>query len=283
VRCHFKRNERRRAPSANASSQTCTTVEDRASRAWASRVGGANLPLLLETIQRSALNRAILEELSSLSTPTSAGRQAAGGVGVVGGDSSAPLVVHVSDVDELLDPRLWAEHAPKLPSCTPVHLRLFVYSEHCPLGSVRWQRSVLARANWLVPLLQKQPDLELRMVHESAKELVSHGCLSPLKRLPTFGVHLSYFFETRDILRKLDTFHHAGDWKILKTTKSRDPAASVDWKVRSCTPVSSDVPYAALSALRNGSYDSRATHKANPDLLPVRGWPRHSFWSTPRS
>ena len=51
------------------------------------------------------------------------------------------------------------------------------------------------------------------------------------------GWHLSYFMDTPALLRKLRTFSHASDAKILKITRARDPVATVEHYVRTCTSV----------------------------------------------
>ena len=82
---------------------------------------------------------------------------------------------------------------------------------------------------WFPERLKRFPELQLR-----AKERMRQAC----PRLEGFtGWHLSYFMDTPALLRKLRTFSHASDAKILKITRARDPVATVEHYVRTCTSV----------------------------------------------
>ena len=73
---------------------------------------------------------------------------------------------------------------------------------------------------WFPERLKRFPELQLR-----AKERMRQAC----PRLEGFtGWHLSYFMDTPALLRKLRTFSHASDAKILKITRARDPVATVE-------------------------------------------------------
>ena len=123
---------------------------------------------LLEGQQRRAMNVAILEELelanrTDAATATAAAADTAATTATAATTTaSPPLFVHVSDVDELLDPRHAARLPALVPRCSAAHLHLYGFSEHCHYGSPRWVRSVIARGSWLAPVLRERPDTELR-------------------------------------------------------------------------------------------------------------------------
>ena len=228
---------------------------------------------LLEGQQRRAMNGAILEELE-LTNHTDAAAAAAATA------APPPLFVHVSDVDELLDPR----HAVRLPAlvprCSAAHLYLYGFSEHCHYGSPRWMRSVIARASWLAPVLRERPDTELRMVHKEAiQHLISRGCADPRRHAPPHvGVHFSYFFSTASILSKLRSFLHAGDGGVRAVTQSANPEALVELKVRACTPMTSKLSNESAPRIRNWANVTRLVEEGRlPALL---GWPKHPAWES---
>ena len=95
----------------------------------------------------------------------------------------------------------------------------------------QWGRSLLFNGSsaWFPERLKRFPELQLR-----AKERMRQAC----PRLEGFaGWHLSYFMDTPALLRKLRTFSHASDAKIIKITQARDPVATVERYVRTCISV----------------------------------------------
>ena len=241
---------------------------------------------LLEGQQRRALNDAIADEIRLLERrhPLLHVNRSESGRNATSSTKKKPLFVHVSDVDELLDPRLVSNQHEKWPStCFAAHLHLYTYSEHCRLTNPRWLRSVIARADWLVGALAHKPDLELRMAHGSSIDaMVRLGCESPRHARPHVGFHFSYFFSTREILSKLGSFLHAQDGAILATTRASNPDALVEAKVKSCTPMPSRLP-----STINASGAGIRQHWQNTSSLArlcrvpeLGGWPKHPSWQT---
>ena len=128
------------------------------SRANCSRIQCA---YVLEIGQRHFVNRVIAEEIAALEV-ASAGRS----------HRSPQLLVHSSDVDELIDPQVVARLTPGATSnastlaedgravrrmlwsegerfgCVSPRLRVFMYGEHCAIERLTWARSTLFTTAW---------------------------------------------------------------------------------------------------------------------------------------
>ena len=225
---------------------------------------------VLEIGQRLAVNQAILEELSML-------------------PPEQLVLVHMSDVDELLDldalpsalPLAAMDGVPSPPSappgassayhghrriapsfCVSPWLRLFVYSEHCPCYNVRWTRSTLASRAWVERfLLGHNLTAQLRKMEHHA------GCRVSANPL---GWHFSYAFDSAQIVHKLKSFLHAHDGPIRSITARSDAARIVDARVRRCIDTRGLAHQAVWSA-----FDGR--------LPSLPGWPRHPHWANASS
>ena len=134
--------------------------------------------------------------------------------------------VHMSDLDELLD--VDAVRNLSLPGCVSPKLRNFVYGERCPATYPPWSRSVLfrARSGWLDKHMS--PSLQLRKLAKGKECNPSAGWL---------GWHFGYFMPTEKILHKLSNFAHAHDPFIQRITKSAQPLADIERRVRNCLDV----------------------------------------------
>ena len=298
VRCLFAMRLTGSAPNGSTPGheQACGAEGYRLYLDWNTRVGGTKkLALMIGTMQRRALNHAILEEIVALNRSSAAPLHTAI-------TASSQLLVHVSDVDELLDPRAVAKHTRQWGACMAVRSALFIYSEHCQLTQFRWMRSMLARAEWLAPLLRTHPETELRMVHDGMRILVENGCKhNPAHSPPALGVHFSYFFDTDAILSKLGSIHDGGDtpWskKLLQNASGMATGdagglaaarTAIVRKVRSC-----EVPIGLTRGL--GGILNPTGNADIDDVLPLRkrnvtramaigvlpampGWPKHPIW-----
>ena len=149
--------------------------------------GGAfDTKSLLEGQQRRAMNAAILDEIATANKTAEVEQVRVEAATGTEHRRRMPFFVHVSDVDELLDPRLVAKQHAGWPSCLPAHLRLYGFSEHCLFSTPRWMRSLIARADWLASILKSNPEAELRMAHrESIALLAAKGCMDPRHHVPT--------------------------------------------------------------------------------------------------
>ena len=80
------------------------------------------------------------------------------------------LLVHMSDVDEVLDPD--AIIGRSMPGCHTPSLRMMVYGERCWTSEV-WVRSIIfnATSQWFPERLKRFPSLQLR-----AKERMRLAC-----------------------------------------------------------------------------------------------------------
>ena len=192
--------------------------------------------LALEDAQRSYVNSMLLaERLEHIR----AGRR--------------ELLVHLSDVDELLDPD--AILGRSMPGChTPV-LRMMVYGERC-WTSEGWGRSIIfnATSEWFPDRLKRFPSLQLR-----AKDRMRQAC-PRLRGLS--GWHMTYFMDTAHLLEKLRTFSHSMEAFVRAITQAKDPSAAMEKRVRTCTSV-----HGRAYGARVASYDGK--------LPQVEGWPRH--------
>jgi len=214
---------------------------------------------VLEIGQRHYVNSIIAEEIASMAA-------AAG---------STTSLIHVSDVDELIDPRIVARLArtPASPApladhesslmrhalweatgggCISPNLRVFMYGVHCPVEHLRWTRSTLFTAAWFNRTLIRLPHLQMR-------KLSSGPCPGTAGWV---GWHLSYFLTTTQIVNKLTHFLHAHDGAIRKITQQADPAAEVERRVRSCTD-----SHARSFRPKWSAFDGRLPH--------TPGWPHH--------
>jgi hypothetical protein len=163
------------------------------------------------------------------------------------------LLVHLSDVDELLDPD--AILGRSMPGCHTPALRMMLYGERCWTSEV-WGRSIIfnATSQWFPERLKRFPSLQLR-----AKDRMRLAC-PRLQGLS--GWHMTYFMDTAHLLEKLRTFSHSMEGFVRAITQAKDPSATMEKRVRTCTSVHGRT-YGAHIA----SYDGKLPH--------VMGWPRH--------
>ena len=163
------------------------------------------------------------------------------------------LLVHLSDVDELLDPD--AILGRSMPGCHTPALRMMLYGERCWTSEV-WGRSIIfnATSQWFPERLKRFPSLQLR-----AKDRMRLAC-PRLQGLS--GWHMTYFMDTAHLLEKLHTFFHSMEGFVRAITQAKDPGATMEKRVRTCTSVHGRT-YGAHIA----SYDGKLPH--------VMGWPRH--------
>lgn len=172
--------------------------------------------LVLEDAQRRFVNTLVLAELADL-------RERARG--------AADVLVHLSDVDELLDvPALRKlRGTAHVPRCISPLLRMYSYGERCPALHPAWAKSVLfnASSGWFEQAVAARPTLALRKLSRGVCP-VSHAYL---------GWHFTYFLSTQQILAKLRSFSHSGEGFILAITHGRDPVAIMESRIRACTSV----------------------------------------------
>ena len=156
---------------------------------------GRAAPLTLENAQRSFVNALLLREIAALP----AGRTA---------------VVHMSDVDELLDPHAFSPSLVR--TCATPVLRMFIYGERCSTASP-WGRSVLfnATSGWFEARLKLFPDLQLRSRTGCAS--CARGCRGCF----------TYFMGTAHLLSKLRTFSHSTDGFVRPVPRTTRPPPSV--------------------------------------------------------
>ena len=162
------------------------------------------------------------------------------------------VLVHMSDLDELLDVRALGNLS--MPTgCVSPRLRNFVYGERCPAAYPPWARSVLfrARSGWLERHMG--PTLQLRKLAKG-KECAATG--------EWLGWHFGYFMPTRRIMRKLTNFAHANDPFIKRITHGDNPMANMEHRIRHCLDV-----HGRRYGPTWAAYDGR--------LPDVPGWPRN--------
>ena len=166
--------------------------------------------LVLEDSQRRFVNSLIAAELASL--------RASG--------SAHDVLVHMSDVDELVD--LEAVSRLRLQGCASALLRMFAYGERCPALSPQWAKSVIfnASSGWFEKAVAANPNLQLRKLARQCPVTSEY-----------VGWHFSYFLPTRQILSKLSTFSHATESFIQRIIHSADPNRTMDDRIRRCTSV----------------------------------------------
>lgn len=123
-----------------SSARNCTAKSDEASRAG--KRGSARCGLALEVKQRQYMNELLLREVGAAAPGT---------------------LVHVSDVDELLDPDA-VRAGLRVPRCVLPLARMYVYGERCAAHYPRWAKSVLfnVSSGWLEGALKAKPGLQLR-------------------------------------------------------------------------------------------------------------------------
>ena len=138
------------------------------------------------------------------------------------------VLVHMSDLDELLDLEAVRSLAAEGIGCVSPKLRNFVYGERCPATYPPWSRSVLfrARSGWLEKHMK--PSLQLRKLAKGNDCAASAGWL---------GWHFGYFMPTERILHKLSNFAHAHDPFITRITKRADAFSEMERRIRNCLDV----------------------------------------------
>ena len=161
-------------------------------------------------------------------------------------------LVHMSDLDELID--LDAVRNLTDIGCVSPRLRNFVYGERCPGTYPSWARSVLfrARSGWLERHMS--PALQLRKLAKGKECDASADWL---------GWHFGYFMSSERILHKLNNFAHAHDSFIRRITRSKDPLADVEHRVRNCLDVHGR-RYGPLWAAYDGKLPSEPGWPRNP-------------------
>ena len=163
------------------------------------------------------------------------------------------VLVHMSDLDELLDVDAVNNLSMPQSGCVSPKLRNFVYGERCPATYPPWSRSVLfrARSGWLTKHMS--PSLQLRKLAKG------QDCGATSRWL---GWHFGYFMSTKRILHKLSNFAHAHDPFIKRITHGAEPQSEMDRRVRNCLDVHGRRYGPAWAA-----YDGK---------LPAEpGWPRN--------
>lgn len=174
-----------------------------------------NAALAVEIEHRRYINQIILEEMHALLQTSE--------VRARGDDSD--LIVHFSDVDELLDldalsravrafglEALFARGGCRTPS-----LRGFYYGEQCPIVSTEnfypWRRSVLfrARSGFLEYILTMPRNVTYYVKQLRNLGSLRHHATNVRMCPPTAGWagwHFGYFFNSETIASKLRSFHH---------------------------------------------------------------------------
>ncbi len=163
------------------------------------------------------------------------------------------VLVHMSDLDELLDVDAVRSLALPDSGCVSPLLRGYVYGERCPATNPAWARGVLfrARSSWLAR--HAGPSLQLRKLYKG------YDCDPSSDYL---GWHFGYFMGTERIVRKLNNFAHAHDGFVAKITRGESPAAEVERRVRACLDV-----HGRRYGPQWAAYDGK--------LPATGGWPRH--------
>lgn len=227
---------------------------------------------VLEKRQRTAINEAILSELAQL------------------GDDK--MLVHMSDVDELLDLEAVAFVAPRIfhagragdsaaakqtPWCVSPLMMGFQYSQHCPTPHPIWARSVLCSPTWLRNELTRDPNMELRKLEKSGRCPASSKPVNRTRvteRWKHIGYHFSYFFDSEAVLRKVSSFQHADDPAIAVLSKARNRTwalGEIERRVKIC-----------MDPTGQGHYKNKAVGAGIfPDdkRMPLlTDWPRHPYW-----
>ena len=120
-------------------------------------------------------------------------------------------LVHMSDVDEILDPALGSTGLQQVleksgSACAFARMRYHSYSEHCGCA-IEWQRSILFKAAALRTLLASHPLLYLRSTSKHLAKGQQRQTLGRCAR-PTawLGWHLSYFMNSQQVLAKLNAW-----------------------------------------------------------------------------
>ncbi|KAL1511482.1 hypothetical protein AB1Y20_006280 [Prymnesium parvum] len=137
-------------------------------------------------------------------------------------------LVHVSDLDELLDVEALATE--RIADCVSPTLRSFVYGERCPATYPAWARSVLFRigSGWLNRTINIQGPARFQLRKQA------RACPPSKKWL---GWHFGNFMDTPHIVNKLNSFAHKYDGFIQQMLKDKDIEAAVERRVRNCIDV----------------------------------------------
>lgn len=183
------------------------------------------------------------------------------------------FLVHVSDVDELLDPTLLM--SAEIRGCRTPVLRHFHYGVHCAQYKPAFARSLVFRASagWLNFSIGHK-----RMTWDPLRNMAHgrwHAGACPMTR-SFVGWHFSYFLSSEQILVKLKSFSHSRDPFVAKTLAHERPLELIATNARRCVSIRGTklenelLPYAGVGAV--------SMHKALPrssELPTLPGWPHH--------
>ena len=201
--------------------------------------------------QRAYVNRLVEEQVSA------AARE---------GDA----LVHMSDVDELLDPRV--VRRARVDKCVSPYLRNYVYSEYCTNGWPPWHRSVLFRAGsgWFEKALRNRCPWSRSVALETFQIRMVPDCPHTTSFV---GWHFGSFMSSPAIVNKLKSFSHTTETFVRAIINSNDSVGEIQHRAKNCVDV-------------RGRWGRRAWPPYDGVLPELDHWPRNEnaiaadHWST---
>lgn len=172
-----------------------------------------------EQNQRKMTGLVVKEELEALLRSTT-----------FGGD----FLVHISDVDEILDPALLLNaRRPVVDTCVSPSLRNYAYGVHCAEYKPAFARGVAFRAksDWLNYTMSHRPFNYDPLRNMERGRSNSGHC--PHTR-SFVGWHLSYFMSSAAIFRKVSMFSHQNDPHVAKIRSAKEPAELITRLASEC-------------------------------------------------
>ena len=187
--------------------------------------------------------------------------------------------VHMSDVDELVDP----QSVCALPdtSCVTLSLRFYLYGIHCAVHSnTPWMMSMLVRTDsdaFKTNLRKRLPMRGATVGYWPAAEQRLCRAAPGLQ-----GWHLSDFFNTSMLVRKFETYNHNDDTLIqglLQLPPMKRDMVLED-RVERCIDARNQKQ--RLNPLLQKLNASYMIEPYDGRMPPVPGWPRHPKAPSPR-
>lgn len=182
-----------------------------------SRTAGKSVEWARELGQRAYVNRLVEEQVLATARE---------------GDA----LVHMSDVDELLDPRV--VRRARVDKCVSPYLRNYVYSEYCTNGVPPWHRSVLFRAGsgWFEKALRDRCPWSRSVALEAFQMRMASDETCP----PTtsfVGWHFGNFMSSPAIVNKLKSFSHTTETFVRAIINSNDSVGEIQHRAKNCVDV----------------------------------------------
>jgi len=182
--------------------------------------------------------------------------------------------VHMSDVDEYLDPSWARDNLERLPAsgCVTPRLRCYTYAIHCPN---------YGESPWLMGRVIRNPS-------SAFTHAVQHGLSlrgPPTGRCPASpewaGWHIGYAYNSSMIWSKLRSFQHRDDVAIQKVLKLQEAELlrTIDDRASRCKdPLDRRQKKDPTKAKINSSYSSLIPFDGRAP--PLAGWPEHPMAGT---